>query len=78
MFFFGPDVPMPKNAKLKFTFEENIVGIFGNAEGLKYFGELCIQLADNPSINHIHLDKSAPDDTLLTDDSLIAFITIIK
>jgi len=79
MFFWGPNVPQPYNAKLKFIFKNNEVGIFGNPEGLKYLGQLCLQLSENPkTIGHIHLDKSVPKDTLLTEDSLIAFIAILE
>lgn len=78
MFFFGPNVPVPKNAKLKFTCKGNEIGIWGNSAGLKHLGELCIQLAENPSINHIHIDRATPADILLIDDSLFAFLSILN
>lgn len=78
MFFPGPSVSKPQNAVISFTYKKGVVGIYGNSEGLKYLGQLCINLAENPQINHIHLDKSVPGDTLLTEDSLIAFISILE
>jgi len=74
----GSEITVPSNARLKFQYKEKTIGIWGNNEGLKYLGKVCLELADNPKINHIHFDKADPKDELLTEDSLLVFISILE
>jgi hypothetical protein len=79
MFFIGSGVRCPRDAAIKFTYEKNMVGVWGNASGLKYLADLFTALAENPKeINHIHLDRAVPEDSPLTADSLFAFISVLK
>lgn len=72
----GSNIEQPKDAILRFVIGNKTVSVSGNAAGLKYLAQLCLELTENPKINHIHLDRT--DENLLTPDSLFASITIIK
>lgn len=78
MILLGSEIAKPSNACLKFQYKDKTVGIWGNPVGLKYLGKLCLELAENPKINHIHFDRANPDDNFLTEDSWIAFISILE
>lgn len=69
------------NAKLEFRVENNIICIYGTAEGLRWFIEQCQALINNPKkfLYHSHIDRSIPPEVVprvLTEQSLEAIIFI--
>lgn len=42
---------------LEVRFEDNVVCIYGTAEGLRKLAELCNNLVDEPNQGHIHLEN---------------------
>jgi hypothetical protein len=41
---------------LELRFENDVVCIYGTAEGLKQLADLCLELIKNPNEGHMHLE----------------------
>jgi len=50
-------ITISKDHRLKIEFDNknNIINIFGNSNGLKYLGEVCLELSKEKSFEHWHL-----------------------
>lgn len=57
--------PEFSDRSLELRYENDVVCIYGTAEGLALLMKLCNQLIENPSMGHVHLEHYS----VLTDRS---------
>ena len=66
------------NADLELRYENDVVCIYGTADGLAQLIKRCQSLIDHPGMGHIHLEREGCPPPLLSAESEVGAVAIFE